>query len=109
MGAIRLKKLLELPVRVHGIRLGRPLEVLLDEQDRVVGIEVRCGDGEHRFLPFSVVEIREDEIRLMSALMLLGEADLAYYQRRARRIRATAAEGLWVDEDGLVSESQAAA
>jgi len=110
MRALRLRKLLELPVRVHGIHLGRPVDVLLDERlDRVVGIEVRCGDGANRFLPFSGAELREDEIAVRSALMLLDEGDLAYYATRTRRARAAGADELWVDERGLVTRTQTAA
>jgi hypothetical protein len=40
--------LLALPVRLHGIQLGRPVDLLLDrEAVRVVGLDVRCGDEEH--------------------------------------------------------------
>ena len=48
-------ELLSLPVRLHGIQLGRPVDALLDARvDRVLGFEVLCGDGAHRFLPFAV-------------------------------------------------------
>ncbi len=48
----RGRELLSLPVRVHGIQLGRPADLLVDvASDRVLGIDVRCGDGVHRFLP----------------------------------------------------------
>ena len=44
--------ILSLPVRLHGIELGRPVDLLLDRESlRVVGLDVLCGDEVHRFLP----------------------------------------------------------
>ena len=52
MGFVAADELLRLPVRLHGIQLGRPVDVLLDaEAWRVVGLDVLCGDEVHRFLP----------------------------------------------------------
>jgi hypothetical protein len=42
-------EVLALPVRLHGIQLGKPVDALLDPlADRLLGFEVRCGDDEHR-------------------------------------------------------------
>ena len=44
-------ELLALPVRLHGIQLGRPVDLLLDrDAQRIVGLDVLCGDEVHRFL-----------------------------------------------------------
>jgi len=41
-------ELLSLPVRMHGIQLGTPVDALLDARaDRLLGFEVLCGDGAH--------------------------------------------------------------
>jgi hypothetical protein len=105
-----VSELLSLPVRQHGIHLGSPLEVLLDEQaDRVLGFEIRCGDGLHRFLPFAVVELRAAEIALESALMLIDERDLDFYRRRSRRLGDLGYADAWIDDDGVVHEARSAA
>jgi hypothetical protein len=71
---------------VHeGIRLGRPSDVVLDTESlRVVGLEVLCPDGVHRFLPLPAVRIRDDHIAVGSALLLLEEEDREFYRRRSR-------------------------
>ncbi len=53
-------ELLAMPVRLHGIQLGRPVDLLLDrDARRVVGLDVLCGDGVHRFLPLPVGQLRD--------------------------------------------------
>jgi hypothetical protein len=103
-------ELLALPVRMHGITLGRPIELLLDEQaDRVLGFEVLCGDGAYRFLPLAVTAVRADELALESALMLIDERDLDYYRRRSRRLADLGFTDPWIDDDGFVHEARSAA
>ena len=110
MRPVTVATLLSLPVRVHGIQLGRPLAALLDESgERLVGLELLCGDGAHRFLPFSVADVREDEIAVRSALTLLDERHLAFYRERARALDDAGFIEPWVDEDGRVHEAQSAA
>ena len=54
----RIADLLALPVRMHGIQLGRPVRALVDARDdRLLGLELVCGDGAHRFLPFAVATL----------------------------------------------------
>jgi hypothetical protein len=75
--------LLALPVRLHGIRLGRPVDLLLDrEAVRAVGLDVRCGDEEHRFLPLPTAAVGEDGITIHSPLVLLEEDELDFYRSR---------------------------
>ena len=63
MGVIAADELLRLPVRMHGIQLGRPVDVLLDPDGRrVVGLDVLCGDEVHRFLPLAAAELAAEEI-----------------------------------------------
>jgi hypothetical protein len=87
MGATSADRLLSLPVRLHGIQLGRPTDVLLDAHHwRVLGFEVICADESRRFLPFATAVIRQDELAVRSALMLLAETD--FYRARSRSFRS---------------------
>jgi hypothetical protein len=103
-------ELLSLPVRLHGIQLGRPVEALLDARaDRLLGFEVLCGDGQRRFLPFAVARLQADEIALESALTLIDERDIGYYRRNARRLADAGYDDPWIDEDGVLHEARTAA
>lgn len=103
-------ELLSLPVRMHGIRLGTPVDALLDARvDRLLGFEVLCGDGSRRFLPFSVARLREDEIALESALTLIDERDIDFYRRNSRRLAEAGFVDPWIDEFGGIHETATAA
>jgi hypothetical protein len=103
-------ELLSLPVRLHGIQLGVPVDALLDEAvDRVVGFEVHCGDGARRFLPFAVADLHEDEIAIRSVLTLMDEHGLDFYRRRARRLSDLPLARPCIDGDGRVHEALNAA
>jgi hypothetical protein len=70
-------------VRLHGIELGRPVDVILDrEQRRALGLEVHCGDDERRFLPLSVAKLDGDTIAITSSLLLLDASELRFYTDR---------------------------
>ena len=87
--------LLGRPVRLRGIRLGRPSDVLLDRTTmRVVGLEVACGDDARRFLPLAAAHVHDDEIAVRSALLLLEGDDLAFYRRRGRLLSAMRGSGV---------------
>jgi hypothetical protein len=61
-------------------RLGATVDALLDRPlRRLVGFEVRCGDGAHRFLPFPACGVHEDRLEIESALVLL-DRDLDFYR-----------------------------
>ena len=95
------RELLGVPVRLRGISLGRIGDVLLDpERTRVLGFEVRCGDGASRFLPWSAVAEFGAELTLDSALPLLE--DVAFYRRRARSFRSLGLADLVLADDGAV-------
>jgi hypothetical protein len=80
-------ELLQLPVQLHGIRLGRPVDLLLDPVDwRALGFIVLCGDDVERFLVFAGGDQHEDEIAVPSAFMLLE--DVGFYRGRSRSLRA---------------------
>jgi hypothetical protein len=75
--------LLHLPVRLHGLTLGRPVDLLLDREElRAVGLDVLCGDGEHRFLPLAAARLADDAIAIASPFVLLEEEQLAFYRSR---------------------------
>jgi hypothetical protein len=105
-----VSEVLSLPVRLHGIQLARPVDVLVDPvDDRVVGFEILCGDDAQRFLPFAVARLRPDEIALESALTLIDEGDLDFYRRRLRRLSDLGYADPWLDEHGGVHEALSAA
>lgn len=81
--------ILSLPLRLHGIELGRPVDVLLDRDSmRVVGLDVLCGDEVHRFLPLPTAAIGEDELAIHSPLVLLEEDELGFYRARAFSLKS---------------------
>jgi hypothetical protein len=89
-GAVRglsADALLHLPVRLHGIDVGRPVDVIMAPGlDRALGLDVLCGDAAHRFLPLSAASIEAKEIRLSSALTLVEDA--GFYLRAGAGYRA---------------------
>ena len=105
-----LSDVLALPVRLNGIQLGRPTDVLVDATvDRVLGFEVMCGDETERFLPFAVARIGTEEIALDSALTLIDERDLDFYRRRSRRLSELGYADPWLDDEGALHEARSAA
>ena len=83
MRALSAEHLLGLPVRLHGVKLGRPVELLLDRESlRAVGLDVLCRDEVHRFLPFPTATVREEGIVIPSPLFLLEEEELDFYRSR---------------------------
>ena len=87
MGTRSATHLLHLPVQLHGIRLGRPVDLLLDPAAwRVLGYVVLCGDEIERFLVYPTADQREDELAVQSALLLLEDVD--FYRDRSRSLRS---------------------
>ena len=83
MGSMASGDLTAVPVRLHGIDLGRSVEILVDlAVRRVIGFEIRCGDDTHRFLPLAAARVREGEIAIGSPLTLLDE--LPFYRARGQ-------------------------
>ena len=81
--------LLSLPVRLHGVQLGRPAELFLDRDlRRVVGLDVLCGDEVHRFLPLSTAVVDDAAITIPSAFVLLEGDELDFYRARAVTLRS---------------------
>ena len=74
---------------VRGIRLGEVENVLLDaDEARVLGLDVLCGDGANRFLPFSTARLDGRGIEIDSTLTLLDERELQFYRARGRSLAA---------------------
>ena len=79
-------ELLRLPVRLRGIRLGRPIDLLIDPVEwRALGFVVHCGDESSRFLVFAAADLLEDAIDVSSVLLLLE--DVGFYRDRSRSLR----------------------
>jgi uncharacterized protein YrrD len=92
-------RLLGLPVRLHGLQLGQPTDLLLDRDAmRAVGIDVVCGDGAHRFLPLPTAVVGVDAITITSPLVLLEADELAFY--RSRSFTLSSLRGRPVERDG---------
>jgi hypothetical protein len=76
-------ELLARPLRLHGIELGRPVDMLLERDGlRVVGLDVLCRDDVHRFLPFPTASITDAGLEILSPLVLLEEDELDFYRSR---------------------------
>jgi len=71
---------------VHGIAIGRPVDLIVDPDGRILGVDVLCRDEQHRFLPLAAAEVLDDEIRVDSALTLLEHRELAFYRERGRAL-----------------------
>lgn len=81
------EELLRLPVRVQGVRLGRPVDVLLHPTDpRALGVDVLCRDDRHRFLPLAAARVGPDGLEVSSALVLLDLGDDSIYRLEARAL-----------------------
>lgn len=106
MGPRSAIELLQLPVRLHGIRLGRPVDLLLDPIEwRALGFVVLCGDESSRFLAFAAADVRADAIDVSSAFLLLE--DVEFYRARSRSLRDLLREelrDLLLTPDGSVNE-----
>jgi hypothetical protein len=87
MGSLSAAVSLQRPVRLRGIQLGRPVDLLVDlDAWNVLGFVVLCGDESRRFLPFAACQVLDDEIAVGSALMLLEDA--AFYERKGVSFRS---------------------
>jgi len=104
----RGQELLRRPVKIRGIQLGRAVDLILDPAGRrVLGFDVLCGDGAHRFLPIAAAEAGTSEISVRSSLTLLDPAELAFYRERGTTLTALREEELddvVLDDDGGVAE-----
>ena len=82
--------LLNRRVATNGIELGRVVDVILDESgERPIGLDVRCGDGEHRFLPLAAADVNGENVEVESPLTLLEPDQLDFYRARGRALRSS--------------------
>lgn len=80
--------LLQRIVRLHGVQIGHVVDVILDPtDDSPIGLEVRCEDGKHRFLPMAVATSVGDELHVGSPFALLDADELAFYRERSVTLR----------------------
>lgn len=83
-----MEELLERTVVIKGLRIGRVVDVILDRENRgVIGFEVRCADGRHRFLPQAAATEHDSVIEIESPFALLDTDQLEFYQRRGATLR----------------------
>ena len=86
MGSLSASAVLQLPVALHGIQLGRPTDILLDLRSwHALGFVVHCRDESERFLPYAACQPGEETIGVGSALMLLE--DVSFYEKRGVSFR----------------------
>jgi hypothetical protein len=87
MESLSASAALHLPVRLRGIQLGRPVDLLLETDTwHAIGYVVLCGDESQRFLPLAASQTTDQEIRVGSALMLLE--DVGFYRTRGTSYRS---------------------
>ena len=90
-------ELMHLPVCVNGAELCRPIDLLVDlDRLRVVGLNVRCGQGARLFLPLAAAKLSREQINASSRLALLDES--AYYSEHGTSLRSL--RGAAVDFSG---------
>ncbi|HZM18473.1 MAG TPA: PRC-barrel domain-containing protein [Gaiellaceae bacterium] len=83
-----MEKLLELPVSLHGLRVGNVVDVILDRSEGLpMGLEVRCLDGRHRFLPMAAATPVGSEVVIDSPFALLETDELEFYRGRGVSLR----------------------
>ena len=88
MGSLLGEELLRLPVRHKGVRLGLPVDLILDAAGEwVLGVDVLCGGDVHRFLPLRAAAVLSGEIAVDSALTLLADPEGAFYRKRGATLR----------------------
>lgn len=93
MGSLSAAGLIGAPVRLHGIMLGRAIDLVLDPSGRrVVGFVVESGDDAPRFLPFAASQPGEGLIAVASALMLLD--DVSFYRKHGSSLRSLLGAGI---------------
>ncbi len=104
MRGLQAEELLRRPVLVHGIRLGRTVDVIFDpEGTRVVGFDVLCGDELHRFLPYPATVVARNALEVESTLTLLDPEELAFYREHGRSLASDRElRDALVREDGAV-------
>jgi sporulation protein YlmC with PRC-barrel domain len=87
----QVEELLERTVVIKGLQIGRVVDLILDRESRaVIGFEVRCEDGRHRFLPQAAATAHDLVIEIDSPFALLDTDQLEFYRRRGTTLRTRA-------------------
>jgi len=82
-------ELLNRRVVTSGIELGRVVDVIFDATgENAIGLDVRCKDGENRFLPMATADVGDGDVLVDSPLVLLQPDQLAFYRSRGRALRS---------------------
>ena len=81
-----LERLLELPLRHHGITLGRVTDVLLGEDGAPIGLAVLSVADEPTFVPWPSAVLDADEIRVPYPLAVLSGVELEFYRSSSRSL-----------------------
>jgi sporulation protein YlmC with PRC-barrel domain len=83
-----MHELLQRIVRLHGVQVGHVVDVILDSAEgKPMGLEVRCEDGKHRFLPMAAASPVGDEVLIGSPFVLLDAGELEFYRARGVTLR----------------------
>lgn len=83
-----MHELLQRSVRLHGVHVGHVVDVILDSTEgKPMGLEVRCKDGKHRFLPMAAASSVGDEVVVGSPFALLDTDELEFYRARGITLR----------------------
>jgi hypothetical protein len=76
-------------VVMKGVRVGRVVDVILERENHgLIGFEIRCEDGRHRFLPRAAATSDGSVIEIDSPLALLDTDQLDFYRRRGVMLRS---------------------
>jgi hypothetical protein len=82
-------QLLNKRVVTGGIELGRVVDVIFDETgENAIGLDVRCRDGENRFLPMATADVSDGDVLVDSPLVLLEPDQLDFYRANGRALRS---------------------
>ena len=79
--------------------------MLLDATaNRILGLDVLCGDGANRFLPYAIARHAAQGIEIESTLTMLDEHELGFYRSHGRALTTVPelAEALVAADGGLV-------
>ena len=83
-----MEPLLQRPVSLHGVRVGHVVDVILEAAEgQPMGLEVRCLDGRHRFLPMAAATPVGEEVVIDSPFALLETEELELYRGRGVSLR----------------------
>lgn len=83
-----MDELLQRPVSLHGVRVGHVVDVILEASEgNPMGLDVRCLDGRHRFLPMAAATPAGAEVLIDSPFALLETAELEFYRERGVSLR----------------------